>query len=75
MKLLVALVAAWCLVTGSPALAGPRLVSGDVTAQKVTQLTSEIQWNQSLPQALYQAQRQGKMVFWVHMLGNLSGAT
>jgi hypothetical protein len=74
MQLVLALVTSLCLLTSTPAGAA-RLVSGDVTAQNVAQLTSEIQWQQSLPQAQYQAQRQGKMIFWVHMLGNLSGAT
>lgn len=75
MKLLTALIAALFLANCTPCSAVPRLVSGNETFQNVTQLTTEIPWYQTLPQAQYQAQRQGKMIFWVHMLGNLSGAT
>jgi hypothetical protein len=50
-------------------------MSGNMTENNVAQLTHQINWHPSLPQAEYQAQREGKMVFWMHMLGNLSGAT
>ena len=75
MKYWSALIAAVCIANTSPSFAGPQLMSGNVTQNNVAQLTSQIQWHQSLPQAEYQAQRDGKMVFWMHMLGNLSGAT
>ncbi|RTL45927.1 MAG: hypothetical protein EKK48_00880 [Candidatus Melainabacteria bacterium] len=58
-----------------PSFAAPRLMSGNVTQNNVAQLTHQINWHASLPQAEYQAQREGKMIFWMHMLGNLSGAT
>jgi len=50
-------------------------MSGNVTESNVAQLTHQINWHPSLPQAEYEARRDGKMVFWMHMLGNLSGAT
>ncbi|HEY9679377.1 MAG TPA: hypothetical protein V6C76_15320 [Drouetiella sp.] len=75
MKYWSALVAALCLATSAPSFAGPRVCTGDVTEHNVQMLTSEIQWHTNLPQAEYMARQQGKMVFWMHMLGNLSGAT
>lgn len=52
-----------------------RLVSGIEAEQRVKELTQEIRWNKDLNQALWEAKRDGKMVFWLHMLGDLSGAT
>jgi hypothetical protein len=53
----------------------PVLLSGQVNHSRTNQLTSEIQWNTSLYQAERTAAQQGKLVFWMHMLGSLSGAT
>jgi hypothetical protein len=75
MKYWSALIAALCITSTAPSFAAKRLMTGDVSENHVGQLTSQIKWHQSLPQAEYLAQRQGKMVFWMHMLGNLSGAT
>lgn len=35
----------------------------------------ELKWSNSLSDAKQRAQEQGKLVFWVHMLGKLDGAT
>jgi hypothetical protein len=51
------------------------LLDGNVTTSRVENLMSEIQWTQNLGQAENTANRDGKMVFWVHMLGSMSGAT
>jgi hypothetical protein len=60
----------------SPDASGaPRVVPGEVAAEKATKLTSEIKWYENLNQAQAQAQRDGKLIFWMHMLGNLSGTT
>jgi hypothetical protein len=75
MKYWSALVAALCIASSTPSFAGPKLMCGNVTESNVMNLVHQVQWHQSLPQAEYEAQRQGKMVFWMHMLGNLSGAT
>lgn len=75
MKNWTALMAALCMASSIPALAAPRLMSGSVNESNVAQLTHQINWHSSLPQAETQAQREGKMVFWMHMLGQLSGAT
>ncbi len=63
------------MAMGGAALAGPQLLDGNVSANRVENLVTQIQWNRSLPQAEAQAAQQGKMIFWVHMLGDMSGAT
>ena len=63
------------LISGLPGLAKPPLLSGQVAQEQVTQLTTEIPWYQSLSQAEQAAKSQGKLVFWMHMLGSLSGGT
>jgi len=66
------LLAAQC----SPALAKkPHIVPGDVALDRTEQLVSEIQWNRNLSQAEAQARKQGKMIFWVQMLGDINGTT
>lgn len=71
----VGLLALACVLAVPAGLTRPRMVSGDDAQARVNNLTSEIRWYQSLDQAKAVAREQGKMVFWVHMLGNLSGAT
>lgn len=51
------------------------VMPGDVAKENVQKVTSEIHWNSNLNSALAQAKRQHKMVLWVHLVGNLSGAT
>ena len=58
-----------------PAIAGQIVLNGSLTQSRVSDLTREIQWTTSLSQACDQARREGKMVFWVHMLGDVKGAT
>jgi hypothetical protein len=63
-----------CALT-TQGFAAPFILNGETAEHNVAALTSEISWCTSLPQAQYAAQRQGKMIFWMHMLGSLSGAT
>jgi hypothetical protein len=53
----------------------PRLLTGTVAADNVEKLTSTIHWCTSLDEAKAEAQRQHKMIVWIHMLGQLDGAT
>lgn len=53
----------------------PKLVTGIEASQRVSELTTDIPWNRSLSQAEETARKQGKMVFWVQMLGDMAGAT
>jgi hypothetical protein len=63
------------LATMIPVFAGPMVLDGQLTQTRVSGLNSEIKWNTSLGQALDTARREGKMVFWVHMLGSMNGTT
>ncbi len=51
------------------------LVTGAQNTERTNRLTSEIKWHRSVSQAEEDARREGKLVFWVNMLGSLSGAT
>lgn len=53
----------------------PAYLNGQTAHDRITALTSQVHWNTSLGQAEQQAREQGKLVLWVHMLGNISGAT
>jgi hypothetical protein len=35
----------------------------------------ELEWHSELPKALAEAREQGKLVFWVQMLGQIDGPT
>ncbi|MDA0839503.1 MAG: hypothetical protein O3B01_26795 [Planctomycetota bacterium] len=52
-----------------------RPLNGDVAQKNLDRLTTEIHWERSLSEALDLAKREGKMVFWMHMLGDLEGMT
>jgi len=54
---------------------GPQIVAGTEASSRVSELTREIEWNHSLGMAEATAKKQGKMIFWVQMLGDISGAT
>lgn len=50
-------------------------VNGVEQRQNVDNLTHEIQWFDNLRQAQESARQKGKMVFYMHMLGKMTGAT
>ena len=54
---------------------GLGIVSGQLAHDRVAKLTSQIYWHDSLYQAEDLARRQGKMVLWLHMLGDIKGDT
>ena len=49
--------------------------NGQDVKKDVAALTVKISWQSSLDSAKALARSQGKMVFWMHMLGDLNGAT
>jgi hypothetical protein len=59
------------------ALAGmpARDVGGDEAAAATQWLTTHMKWQSDLAQAEAAAKKDGKLVFWVHMLGQMDGAT
>jgi len=73
-KLTIALASLACFLTGSVA-GSADLLPGQQSFHNVTELTTQIHWYTGLAQAEYEAQRDGKLVLWLHMLGDLTGAT
>ncbi len=53
----------------------PKMVPGDEALLRVNKLMTDISWNTSLANAEQIAQKQGKPIFWVHMLGPINGMT
>lgn len=51
------------------------LLSGQLAHDRVTRLTSQVYWHKSLYQAEDVARREGKMILWLHMLGDIKGET
>jgi hypothetical protein len=75
---LIATASMLALVSGSVLPAEPQglgLLSGQVAHDRVTKLTSQLYWHNSLYQAEDVARREGKMVFWLHILGDIKGDT
>jgi hypothetical protein len=70
------LILAALLMQSAPAMAkGPQIMPGAEATQHVNLLTSQINWYHSLSQAEQAARQQNKMIFWIQMLGDISGAT
>tara|TARA_Y100001978_G_scaffold48810_1_gene43917 strand:- start:257 stop:538 length:282 start_codon:yes stop_codon:yes gene_type:complete len=63
------------LLCCSPLSAKDALVKGDLQRQRVNKLLGTIQWHKSLAQAQADARSRGKMIFWVNILGKLTGDT
>lgn len=61
--------------TTSPVATARQMVTGAQNTERTNRLTSEIRWHRSLAQAQEDARRDGKLIFWVNMLGTMSGAT
>ena len=51
------------------------VLNGEVCSANVHKLTSEITWYKSLSKAEADAEREGKLIVWVHMLGKIDGST
>jgi hypothetical protein len=51
----------------------PPRVPSQVVEKQVAKLTSKVQWHSSLDEATAQAQKEHKLVFWLHALGELDG--
>jgi len=58
----------------APALADQHaMLAGDEANTQAKILTKGINWQTSLTQAKKQAQSDGRLILWVHMLGNIDG--
>lgn len=62
-------------VSVSAAPLSSKMVPGDEAFQRVSKLTTEIHWYASLDTVEQLAQKEGKPIFWVHMLGPINGMT
>jgi hypothetical protein len=74
-RALIAQLLSLSLLASIPALGKPVLLTGSVARYNEIKVASEIPWHTSLYDAEMQARREGKMVFWIHMLGDIKGAT
>ena len=57
------------------ALAAPSLLSGQVAEERVKDLTTQVKWYHNLGKAEAEAKKDGKLIFWMHMLGEIDGCT
>jgi hypothetical protein len=75
-KVLASILAVLMGCSALPSQAGvPAVLTGQLSQEKVADLTTRVHWDTDLNSALREAQREKKMVLWIHMLGSLSGAT
>jgi hypothetical protein len=47
----------------------------EVASASATKLNREINWHDSLESAAKQANKEGKLIFYMHMLGKIDGGT
>jgi hypothetical protein len=52
-----------------------RMVRGPEAGARVEHLLTELKWETSLEDAKQRAAAEGKLVFWVQMLGRIDGST
>lgn len=65
---------ACALAVGAAAAQQPRLPQ-EMARQRAARTLHEIVWHNSLDEACAVARQEGRLVFWVHMLGRIDGAT
>ena len=71
-----ALSLALCLCSPPLGLADHLTVVPSDEANKQAYVTNkDIRWYRSLEEAQAEARKEGKLVFWLHMLGTMDGAT
>lgn len=76
MKTTVMLSAALCAsVLLAPASFAEKVLSGQVCSEQVEKLSNQINWYKNLSKAESAAQEQNKLIFWIHMVGKIDGAT
>ena len=51
------------------------LIPGNVAAQNINRVNANVRWHSNYNAALDEARRTNKMVFWVHLVGDMEGAT
>jgi len=66
------------VLAASPPIASAqqlRILSGQAAHERVAKIVSQLAWHTSLAQAEDVARHDNKMVFWIHMLGDIKGET
>jgi hypothetical protein len=72
---LLSIIALSATILCPPAVQSEQVLNGQIAVCHIDRLTRDIHWCDSLDQAKDEAKKQGKMIFWMHMLGNISGST
>ena len=52
-----------------------KVIPGCDAKKNAQKLVTQVSWSKSLEEAKSRAQQQGKLIFWMHMLGSLEGDT
>jgi len=74
-RLLTSLMAASTLLSLSLPVRAEKVLEGAVCTERVHALTNDIDWYKNLKKAEEAASQQGKLIFWLHILGHIDGAT
>lgn len=59
----------------SASISSRKLLPGQVARENIERVNQQIDWHTSLGAAQNQARREGKMILWVQMIGQMDGAT
>ncbi|MBX9668468.1 MAG: hypothetical protein K2X93_12660 [Candidatus Obscuribacterales bacterium] len=62
-------------IFASTASFGSPVYTGSVCSENVCRLTNEVSWTRSLKDAQQEAEKEGKLVLWIHMVGKIEGFT
>lgn len=63
------------LLSSAPAYSAREVLTGQICDARVHQLSTQIDWHDNLRKAEAEAEQNGKLIFWMHMLGHIDGAT
>ena len=73
LALCAAAVAASCWL--QPSYSAQPVLTGNIAEERVQQLSTQIDWFSNLHEAEAESQKTGKLIFWLHILGHIDGAT
>ena len=74
-RMMVVLALLLVLGSGLSVQAGKRRVAPQVAQASAIKTIRQIPWSTSLAAAQADARREGKLIFWMHMLGTIDGHT
>lgn len=70
----VSLFAAFLLLVAAAGADPPKLPE-NIAGPRTARMLAEVHWSKSMEACCDQARREGKLVFWIHMLGDMNGFT